>query len=55
MSLYVGPNLEGYLYYFYNGIGGYFLQRLDVTLVFFIMAEVSNLDTYLGGYFSLFS
>ena len=25
-----------------------------VTLDFFIMAEVDNLDTYLGGYFSIF-
>ena len=25
-----------------------------VNLDFFIMAEVGNLDTYLGGYFSLF-
>ena len=36
---------------FHNDIGG---QKLGVTLDFFIMADVGNLDTYLGVYFSLF-
>ena len=40
---------RGYLYYFYNGIGGQFTQRLGGYFrFFFIMAEVGNLDTCLG-------
>ena len=41
-------NLESYLHYFYNGIGGQFTRRLEGCFRFFIMEEVGNLDTYLG-------
>ena len=48
-------NLGGYLILFYNGISGLFTWQLGgYFILFFIMAEVGNLDTYLGGYFSLF-
>ena len=42
------------MHYFYNGIGGQFTRRLEGCFRFFIMAEVGNLDTYLGSYFNLF-
>ena len=48
-------NLGGIYIIFIMAQVGNLHKDQEVTLDFFIMIEVGNLDTYLGGYFSLYS
>ena len=47
-------NLGAVLHYCLIALVGNLHEDQGVTLDFFIMADVGNLDVYLGGYFSLF-